>query len=320
MSLPARPAESVLLRAFAEQVLASYAAARRSPRTIKTLRRVLAELVETVGPDPGRDATVADLTTAGVARWMARKCPQRGPNTVIGLLGYIRAVCSYAAEEGLLDRPPAWRRIRPRPVRARPVRHHSARQVALLLDHLEAASRRGWKEHRTYVLVATVAYTGLRRDEALWLRRRDLHLDEGYLDVEPHHRRGLKTEESAQPVPVPGECRPILEAWLPEIPPAKEWVFPALRGDGPWYGGGPGRRPIDALQAAGQAVGIEGLTWQSLRRSWATHAESRWGCTDAEIQRVLRHASPQTSRRHYREADVENLRRIGARVSYRSSA
>lgn len=213
------------------------------------------------------------------------------------------------------DRPPG---LCPRRARARKIRHHPARQIAELLAHLQACARSGWKEHRLHALVSLVAYTGLRRDEALWLRLRDLHLAEGYIEVEPHHRRQLKTLESGQPVPVPPELRPILEAWLPEIPAHRPWVVPGVRGDAPWHGGGPGRRPIDALKAAGRIVGIAEITWQSLRASWATHAESLWGCTEEQIMRVLRHTTPDTSRRHYRQADLDNLRAIGARVSYRA--
>jgi integrase len=283
------------------------------------MEAVLEELIETVSADPDTPPSTADLTTAGITRWMALACPHRSPNTVIGLLGYVRAVASHAADEGLIDRQPSWRRLRPRRTRPAKVRHHPAHQVAALLEHLEAGAQSGaWTCRRLHALVSLVAYTGLRRDEALWLRRRDLHLPEGYIEVEPHHRRQLKTLESGQPVPVPPELRPILEAWLPEIPAHRPWVIPALRSEGPWHGGGPGRRPIDHLKAAGGKVGIEGLTWRTLRASWATHAESLWGCTEEQIMRVLRQTSPETSRRHYRQADLDNLRAIGARVSYRA--
>lgn len=58
-----------------------------------------------------------------------------------------------------------------------------------------------------------------------------------------------------------------------------------------------------------------GFTWRSLRHSWATHAESRWGLGEAAIQRVLRHTRPLTQRR-YRHADAANLRAIGELVCY----
>lgn len=315
---PAHP-EPMPLRLLAGQILDSYTVARRSPRTISKMRAVLDELIATIGPGQEAPATTADLTTAGIGRWMALACGQRSPNTVIGLLGYVRAVASYAAEEGLIDRQPSWRRLRPRRTRPAKVRHHPAQQVARLLDHLETRARNGgWKCRRLYALTAVVAYTGLRRDEALWLRRQDLHLADGWIEVEPHHRRRLKTLDSGQPVPAPPELVPILEAWLPEVPAHRPWVIPSVRSEGPWHGGGPGRRPIDHLKAEAAKVGIQGITWRTLRASWATHAESLWGCTDPEIARVLRHTGAETGRRHYRQADLDNLRRIGARVTYRA--
>src|SRR5262249_17692643 len=60
------------------------------------------------------------------------------------------------------------------------------------------------------------------------------------------------------------------------------------------------------LQAAAARAGIPGLTWQTLRRSWATHAQA-WGLGSAMIQRVLRHTSGTTSEHWYRRADVANL-------------
>lgn len=314
------PHQSMRLDSLADRLISTYTVARRSPRTIAKLRGVLAELIRTVPEDPKGPALVKDLTTDGVARWMASTCGERGPNTVIGLLGYVRAIASYAAEEGLLDRPPSWRRLRPRRARPARARHHPADRIAALLDRLEVLARDEWRAHRLLALVALVAYTGLRRDEALFLRRQDLHLGEGYLEVEPHHRRKLKTEESAQPVPIPPESVPILDAWLAAIHPRREWVIPASRGDGPWWGGSPGYRPLDRLKEAGLEVGIEGLTFQSLRRTWATHAETRWGLTDPEIMRVLRHTTADTSRRHYREADLANLRAIAERITYRGRA
>lgn len=171
--------ESIPLDQFRTQVLDAYRAARRSPRTVSKMEAVLSELARTVAPDPAESSHTHHLTTAGIGRWIERACASRASNAVIGLLGYVRAACAYAADEGMLDRMPAWRRLRPRRTRAGKPRHHSAAEVAALLDHLEARARRGWKDHRLYVLVALVAYTGLRRDEAPWLRVRDLHLGEG---------------------------------------------------------------------------------------------------------------------------------------------
>ena len=143
-----------------------------------------------------------------------------------------------------------------------------------------------WRSRRLHALVAVVAYTGIRRNEALCLRWQDVDFERGIIEIEPHYLRELKTDASGQPVPGPPELMPILEAWRPSSDPV--WVFPGWRGGGPWRGGRSGCRPIDHLRRAGLRVGIPSLSFQSLRRTWATHAETRWGLSDPQIQRVLK--------------------------------
>ena len=184
-----------------------------------------------------------------------------------------------------------------------------------MLDHLESRSGSGqWRDRRLRAAASVAAYTGLRRDELLFLRLEDIDLSGGLIRVVPTGERGLKTRDSAQPVPIPPELAPILERRIPDSGPG--WLLPGVRRESAWHGGQVGKRPIDDLRRAGDAVGIRELSWQSLRRSWATHAESAWCLTDPQIQRVLRHTSPLTSRRHYPAADADNLRAIGSRVSY----
>jgi integrase len=131
-------------------------------------------------------------------------------------------------------------------------------------------------------------------------------------------RRRLKTPESAAPVPLCGELREILAEWRPHAGPT--WLFPGLERVGPWTGGMPGRKPLDRLKQAGEAAGVPHLTFQSLRHSWATHAETAWGLSDALIMRVLRHTTGRTSREHYRHADLVNLATAVRSISYRASA
>ena len=87
----------------------------------------------------------------------------------------------------------------------------------------------------------------------------------------------------------------VMAEWLPKA--GSDWAFPATRGAVPWTSGKPGSKPLDRLKAAGLRAGVEGLTFLSLRHSWATHAESLWGFSEALIQRVLRHTTPRTAAR-----------------------
>src|SRR5262249_48814096 len=63
---------------------------------------------------------------------------------------------------------------------------------------------------------------------------------------------------------------------------------------------------LDRVRRLGVRCGIEAMTLLSLRHSWATHAESAWGLSELQIQRVLRHTNTRTQKR-YRHADLANL-------------
>ncbi len=301
---------------FGRELLGIYRSSRR-PRTVAKLGAVLGELERTLAPPgSGRPALVSDLTTAGVARWQAATGASRGPNTMIGLLGYVRAIVAHAIDGGLLERPPRWRLLRPSRAPAKRARILAAEDVRRLLAHLRRRAPSSWKARRDYALVGLVALAGLRRDEARYLRWEDVRLEEEYIALEGHELRPLKTADSAQAVPICRELASIVRGWRPWVPPDCPWYSPGVDLTGPWVGGRPGHRAIDRLKAAGRAVGIEGLTWQSLRRTWGVHASTRWRLTDREIMRVLRHTEPETSRRHYDGTDLANLRLIAERVGY----
>jgi integrase len=293
---------------FTARVLALYAAPLRAHATLTTMHHVLDLL--------GRQEllTTADLTTTTIAAYIVRRSSEVCINTIDGELGYLAAACAIAVEEGWLARNPFdSRRLRVRTEEPTLPQHHPLANLVKVLGWLRGrAERDGWPHDRLYVAASVAAYTGLRRDEVLRLRVEDVDLSVGILCVvaKRQTRGQLKTPESAAPVPIPPALGEVLARWLPLC--QSEWLVPNRSRTGPWTGGNPGTKPLDRLKQAGQAVGVPGLTWLSLRHSWATHAEV-WGLGEAEIQRVLRHTRPLTQRR-YRHADLANLRAIGARV------
>lgn len=293
---------------FVDRVLSCYLPPLRAITTLGKMRSVLLRL----GRLPGLEST-ADLTTALIARYVAERAKNVRSNTIAGDLSYLASACSMAVEEGWLARNPFdSRRLRIRPEPPSQKRYHSVADLVRVLDHLRARAGESWESHRLYAAASTVAYTGLRRSEALRLQVEDVSLADRVLCVVARTR--LKTLAAAAPVPIPPRLAEVLADWLPRTGGA--WVFPNGARTGPWVGGNHGYTPLDKLKRAGRAVGVEGLTWQSLRHSWATHAEGAWMLGEAAIQRVLRHSRPLTQR-GYRHADLENLRRIGERVSYR---
>lgn len=298
---------SLPIHEFSGRLLDCYAPPLRAAATQSKMRATLAALIRCTEVE-----TTADLTTSRLARYITARAREVCLGTLDGELGYLAAACAYAVQEGWLDRSPfESRRLRVRPGPPERKQHHPMADLVRVLEHLRSHCGDSWEAHRLYAAASTVAYTGLRRSEALCLMVEDVVLEDGVICVVA--RRRLKTVGSAAPVPIPPRLGEVLAVWLPQSGPV--WLFPNRARTGPWVGGNPGYKPLDRLKQAGRAVGVEGLTWQSLRHSWATHAEGRWGLGEAAIQRVLRHTRPMTQRL-YRHADLANLRRIGESVSY----
>lgn len=278
---------------FRARVLRLYTAGAHAPSTVGHVRLVLREWAA-LGP-----ATTADLTTDLVVRWLAARGPEANPNTVNSLISAASAVCAVAVEERWLDRPPAWRRVRRRPgptLRNAPPPHAL---VARLLDDLAARRGEGWQAHRLAALTWTVALTGLRRDEALYLRLEDVDLGPApSLSVDPaaHPSGRLKTPRSARRVPAPESLAELLRGWRPLAGPW--WLFPGVRRVGPWTGGTAATRALGALQRAAARVGVARVTWHALRHAYGTAAIQRWGVPPWVLQRLLGHTSVRTTERY----------------------
>ncbi len=302
--------------AFAIQALALYEPPARSKAAWYKARQVLSELTGAGG------RTTADLTPELITRWIAAH-PGRSAETVRGMLGYIAPLCRYAVFKGYLGRDPfefrrQWMRESPLPDdydddEEFASKFHPADDVFRVLAMLEEERHESWKNHRLFALAATVALTGVRKDEALHFQVRDFRDADGVLEIHPR-RRNCKTRRSAQPVVACEELRVVLRRWIPYAD-GSTWMFPTLDLASPWRNGSPGHKPLDQLKAAGLRAGVAGFTFQSLRHSWATMAEGRWGLTDLQIQRQLRHTRLATQR-HYRHADVANLRAALRGITY----
>jgi integrase len=301
---------------FPERLLAMYAPPHRSKLTCSKMRSVLG-MVGALGI-----ASTAELTTDLVRRFIEVRPPGENPNYTYGLVAYLRAACNIAAAEGWLKTSPfsvrrQWvRRITPKTPRV-----HSREEIdrILTLAAQDVARRHGkgrakaeWRARRLQALVATTAYTGMRRTEVLYLTAPDIDIEARLILLSARGKARLKTEAAAQPVPIPDELAAILADWIPRLGGA--WLIPNWESSGPWIGGSPGHRPLDRLKALGKRAGVPGLTFQSLRHSWATHAEY-WGLTDAQIQRVLRHTNTRTQW-HYRHGERHNLREITQGISF----
>jgi integrase len=327
---------------FSDELLGLYRPPLRAKATYIKIRQVLGIVADLLGPA----GTTADFTPALIVAFIASRPPAESPNSTISLLNSLRAAFSFAFGQGYcrvnaFSLRKTWLRSSP-PNRERR-RHHSAAEIAAVLEVMRLdivrkvpGSWSQWRARRLYALASTVAYCGLRRNEALRLRVEDLDVPGRMLVVVERQGSRLKTIDSAAPVPIPDRLAAVLAEWLPYLAlsdrPAENpsgplpasnpkgerdqnWVFPNVYQSGPWIGGSPGHKPLDRMKAAGERAGVSNFTFLSLRHSWATMAESRWGLSAPTIQRVLRHSNVRTQA-IYRHADPQNLRAACATIGF----
>lgn len=293
--------------AFTVEYLGILSGPRYSRRTLKKMVQVLRQTAAlgVVSTD--------QLTTAMAAAYAASRVATVCNNTVRGELTYLRAAINYAVEEDYLERGPKWRRIWPRKSPRRRKTLHSISDLARALEGL----RRGadaWDGHRLLVAFALAAYAGLRRDELLRLQWFDADLAVGIIRVVPRER--LKSEAAERIVPVCRELACILWAWRWRS--RSQWVVPASDRSKPWTSGGKGAKPTQRLVAAGKAIGVEGLTFQSLRHSFATWGRRRWGIPGPVMRDILGHSLISTHESNYLHSpgDVGELLAAVAQIRY----
>jgi integrase len=286
--------------AFSRELLLLYTASRQ-PKTTQRMRQVLA-LARACAASP------AELTPSAVAAFIlaARMGPGSHDNTVATKVSYLRRACSYAVAMGYLASSPfgAWKGfVRWRP--SGPATVHSPGAIGKVLGSLLARSADSPEAGRLHAWAWLLAHTGLRRDEALFLRVEDLDLAGATVTV----RRRLKRPTTARTIPLPPGLPAVLAGWLPRRPdPAGTcpWVFPNRRGN-PWSGGACGYRPIDKLRAAGERAGVKDFTPKSLRHSFATIAATLWMIPPATLQRWMGHTDIRTTMKYYVHLDISTL-------------
>lgn len=303
---------------FARRTVALYASPARSPGTGKKMEYVL-RLAAGLGA-----TRPEDLTTELAARFAAARSRAVAVATLRGELSYLKAAANYAVEEGWLPRAPRWRRVWPRPAAPTRPTAFPIEDVARVLAHLEAGAG-SWTGHRLYALAELVACTGVRKMEALRLRVEDISPADRIFRVVSRPGNRLKTVASERVVPICPELAGVLGGWLPALAgvggaaggPA--WAFPGVRGRGPWTGGPNGGRATDRLRAAAEEAGVHGLTFQSLRHTFATCARRRWGISGLQLRDILGHAAAETQEHYvHGEPDVSRMVAAVAAVSYGS--
>jgi integrase len=301
---------------FKTELLELYGPTMRARGTRREMVRAIG-IIEGLGVQSTADLQSPSL----VARLIATCAPGRSPNTVRKFLRQLSVMCSHAVHCGYARTSPFSSRPVRSWIRAAPssrVRHLTRAEIRRILNVLDddVRTRQGWalwRARRLQCLVYLVAFTGLRRSEALHLRTEDIDIQARSVSVVDRATHRLKTSTSAALVPCPEQLIPVLTDWLahrqdaPEGSPRPElgFAFPNSRIGTPWTGGCRGTKPLDRLRAIGERAQVKDLGFQILRRSVATHLELS-GCGGAMISRILRH-SPRVDEDFYRKADLANM-------------
>lgn len=288
----------------------------------KTCYRVAQVLREVAGHGVCRVGDLDDPVL--IAEWLKtmRKSDggDRSGTTKRGLLKVLEIACKYAVGRGYLARSPfdAWNhRIATTKPRAK--RHHPYADLARLIEDLRIDSVLGWKQHRLYAVIATLAMTGLRKAECLHLQARDIDLDNRTLTVSA--RFHLKTPESERTIGLPDALAAALGPWFREAKigsnnGADSWLFPNCYGSGFWHEGKAKNRPLAAVKAAGLRSGISGLTILSFRHTFATLGPYQWDLSETVIAQILGHTSTVMTRRHYIHQDVPELVKVARIINF----
>jgi integrase len=278
--------------------------------------------------------SVQDLTPSLIARLVASRPEKNSPNSTRGLLLYVQAACNYAERSGFLRISPF--RIRPissfvRQTPARGKKHASREEISTVLELMrqraQADGWAGWKAKRLYAMTATLAYTGMRAGECIFLQVCDISIEHGVILIVSRAAHKTKTIAAAAPIPMPPKLIPIIEEWLKHRmsrPPGYDidsedcpWVFPTMRRfvRAPWMYGGPGSCPRDRMRAVAAEAGVIGFGPLMLRHSMATHL-LHWGAGAGIVKRILRHTTERTAQTWYTHDDIPNLKAAVANVEF----
>lgn len=252
-----------------------------------------------IANQPPREVTLTSL------QLLLNKMAEDGyRKTAVGRIRtYIKACFEYATDEDLIEKNPARKLVMPNIQKASCERFLSIDELRALLSQASI---------REHVVLRILAVCGLRPAEILVLRIEDfeatqLRIDEALKERQKgEYRIGeTKTSESDNYVPVPPDLGREIEAWIaghPDRNNPRAFLFPNSAGTA----FGVGNYLKRHLKPLADKAGVQGVTHQAFRRTSSTHMQHHG--TVKDMQRHLRHTSPQTTLKHYAKVIPESLR------------
>jgi integrase len=261
------------------------------------------------------DAPLVAVTAMRILEFRARlQASGLAPRTVNLVLALVRAVLRFAVANGHISSSPTDRLGRGKlmlPIEkaklAPPI--ESAEDVGRLLSVIRAM---GDELSRTelHPLFATLAYTGLRRGEALGLRWADVDLDRRMLTVR-HSYDGQTKSGKHRTVPLPAALLTILRAYRPADPVHDALCF--TNGRGQMFS--PNAKLEGLFRKALVRAKLARIRVHDLRHVFASHFVMGGGDVFT-LQRILGHSTPQLTSDTYAHLSPRHLAGEADRVAY----
>ncbi len=148
------------------------------------------------------------------------------------------------------------------------------------------------------VIAHVARLTGLRISEILGLKKDDLNLDTGTLQVSRRiYRRNVdapKSVKSGEPIPFPDELIDILNQWFKSssyYPNFEGWIFASPRTGSPYSASS---MQENYIRPFGRVNNIRKFGWHTFRHSYKQFLEDN-GVSPEVVQRLMRHSDYRTT-------------------------
>jgi integrase len=243
---------------------------------------------------------LCDLNKFDIQTLLNRLAKSHSESVIDKISTYLRASLEEAVDQEFIGRNPC-RRVDLPKTKKPTKRNLSKEEIQKMLGGLK-----DFKDRLIFHCFLTLA---LRPGELFALRWRDIQAGRVIIDEAVYRNRlgDPKTPSSVAPVALPPHLELMLNMWKASLKrnSPDDFVFESR-----WH-----YRPMDSrsylrrvLKPLAKELGVRGLTFQALRRTFATQSQTLGTVKDTQAQ--MRHAHPDLTADLYQQAIPENTRRM----------
>ncbi|MFN6965255.1 MAG: tyrosine-type recombinase/integrase [Pyrinomonadaceae bacterium] len=277
-------AADILYEDFAADVYLPFVEANRSSEHFKNAVRIIRDSLAFLKGRPVRAIRPADIERFKTHRMRTPKKDgrPRNPATVDRELNVVSALFTRAVKNGVCDTNPCSAVERPA---------YDNIQDRVLPPGSEERFFAAFKSDWARDVCRVIIHTGLRQNDILGLRRRDVDLDAGEITIVQG-----KTRKSVR-LPVNDTALDVIRRWMSEHP-TSEWVFPSPKT------GGRGTSVKKAMRTASDDSGLGRIGTRVLRRTFGTRLHEL-GWDDMTVAGLLGHRDLRSVHRYKRGTEIK---------------